>query len=206
MDTNLHYPFTLPPLPYSYSALEPYIDSRTMQLHHDKHLGKYIDNLNNILKEYPEYQHLSLEDLICQNYTLPYSIQTEVCNNAGGIVNHIMYFNIMTPSSKKEPTGSLLAAIEDQFCSFDAFKERFSTCATKLFGSGYTFLCKDKYKKLKIINLPNQSTPLLLDLKTIVLIDVWEHAYYLKYQNRRAEYIENFFNVINWDIAKEMFE
>lgn len=198
------YPFSLVPLPYAYNALEPYIDAATVKLHHDKHLKKYVDNLNDILKQFPEYQKWSLEKLILNNNSLPTEIQIPVKNNAGGVYNHNLYFSIMRPAvEKNEPIGNLKKAIINSFESLDNFYAVFKEAALKVFGSGYAWLVVDRNKELKIITTANQDVA--LNVFHIILIDVWEHAYYLKYKNRREEYINNWNNIINWDKAERNY-
>jgi Fe-Mn family superoxide dismutase len=202
---NDNYPFKLQALPYAYDALMPYIDKETMMFHHDKHLQTYVDNLNNSLKDYPDYHNLTLEELLVSLDTLPTEIRTKVQNNAGGVFNHNLYFNLMTPNAKKEPTGKIKDAINSNFGSFENFKRLFKEVALGRFGSGWAWLVKNKENQLIIVSTPNQDVPSALKVKPVLLIDVWEHAYYLKYQNRRGEYIDNFFNVINWDLVEQKF-
>jgi Fe-Mn family superoxide dismutase len=199
------YPFKLIGLPYAYNALEPYIDTETVRLHHDKHLKKYVDTLNDILSKYPEYQTWSLERLILNNSALPANIQIGVRNNAGGVYNHNLYFNIMKPGCENNvPIGNLKEAIIKTFDSLDNFYTQFKDAALKVFGSGYAWLIVDKDKELKIVTTPNQDVP--LNVFHILLIDVWEHAYYLKYKNRRDEYIMNWNNIIDWDKAEKNYD
>lgn len=202
---NEHYPFVNTPLPYAYDALEPYIDSKTMHLHHDKHLQTYIDNLNKILKDYPELQGLSLELLITNIQMLPTAIQTPVKNNAGGVYNHQFYFSNLINPSTKEPIGPLANYINWIFGSFSEFKKQFKATALSVFGSGYAWLVADKHCMLKIITTANQDTPLPQGVYPLLNLDVWEHAYYLKHFNVRADYIEDWFQVVNWDRINQMF-
>lgn len=194
-----HYQFVNPPLPYAYNALEPFIDTKTMKLHHDRHLQTYVDNLNKILKDYPEYQNLSLEELILYADSLPDSIKISVLKNAGGVYNHIFFFSILKNPSTPEPPQSLLQFINVGFGNFNQFKASFIEAALSVFGSGYAWLVIDAFGNLKIITTANQDTPLPLNLCPILCIDVWEHAYYLKHYNMRADYINDWFNVINWE-------
>lgn len=196
-----YYKFENTPLPYSHRALEPYIDARTMELHHDKHLQAYIDNLNNILSENPRYQELSLTQLLYNADKLPRNIRTDVKNNAGGVYNHQFFFNGMKNSEVKVPTGTLAKSIDKTYGSFSEFKEEFKKEALGVFGSGYTWLVVGRNYKLKIINTLNQDTPIPQNLSPILNLDVWEHAFYLKHYNRRADYIDDWFNVINWERA-----
>lgn len=193
-----HYPFINPPLPYEYDALEPYIDQLTMELHHDRHLQTYVNNLNRILEDYPEYQQLSLDELIIFSESLPDSIRQSAMNNAGGVFNHIFYFSNLQNSSTDEPPEPLLQYINETFGSFDNFKKEFTAAALSVFGSGYAWLVVDALGHLKIITTTNQNTPLSLNLCPILNIDVWEHAYYLKHYNERINYINDWFHVINW--------
>ena len=195
---NGHYPFELIPLPYEYQALEPYIDMQTMEIHHNKHLKAYVDNLNSALKDYPQYHCWSLEKLILNSNCLPCTICTAVKNNAGGVYNHNFYFNIMG-NKNNEPTGKMSKAITNSFGTQEKFKEAFKQAALTRFGSGWAWLAVDLNGKLKIVSTANQDTLLQKCLSPILLIDVWEHAYYLKYQNRRAEYVDNWFHVIDWE-------
>lgn len=195
---NEHYKFVNPPLPYPYDALEPFIDSKTMELHHDRHLQTYVDNLNNILKDYPQYQSLSLEQLLVYSYSLPTAIQTPIKNNAGGVFNHIFFFNNLKNPSTLQPESPLSAYITSTFGSYDNFQKEFTTAALSVFGSGYAWLAIDAFGQLKILTSANQDTPLTLNLCPILNLDVWEHAYYLKHYNQRAEYIKDWFHVINW--------
>lgn len=198
-------PFELPPLAYDYNALEPYIDEKTMEIHHDKHHRAYVDKLNQALSKYPELYNYSLEELLSSSNMLPSDIQTAVLNNAGGDYNHTFFWKIMSPAKGQEPSGDLKTAIERDFGSFGHFKTQFKQAALDTFGSGWTWLLKDHSGKLQIASTPNQNTPIPLGLTPIIVIDVWEHAYYLKNQNRRNEYIDSWFNVINWDYAGELY-
>jgi len=200
--------FTLPALPYSYDALEPYIDARTMEIHHSKHHGGYVDNLNAAIANYPEFSNKSLEELIGGLQQLPEAIRTAVRNNGGGHWNHSFFWEIMTPNASKKPSGELLKAIEAHFGTFEQFQEAFTKAALTRFGSGWAWLVVTE-GVLKIGSTPNQDNP-LMDLsefkgRPILGIDVWEHAYYLKYQNRRGEYIQNWWNVVNWDKVTEHY-
>lgn len=192
------YPFELEPLPYQYDALEPYIDAQTVEIHYNGHLKTYVDNLNKILKNNHQYQNLCLEELIMCSCILPEKIRTDILNNAGGVYNHNLYFNIM--GNKNNVPGEIMEnAINNSFGSFEQFKSIFKKSALNRFGSGYAVLASDVCGNLKIISTPNQDTILKTCLRPIMLIDVWEHAYYLKYKNKRANYIENWFNIINWE-------
>jgi len=196
----------LPALPYDYSALEPYIDEQTMHLHHDKHHATYVTNLNNALKDQSEYASLSAEDLVRRLNEVPESIRTAVRNNGGGHVNHTMFWQIMKPQGGGEPTGALASAIQSAFGSFDALKTAFNDAGTKRFGSGWAWLVLDKSGKLSVTSTANQDNPLTDGLYPVLGNDVWEHAYYLKYQNRRPEYLNAWWNVVNWDEVARRYE
>ncbi|QNK41669.1 superoxide dismutase [Caproicibacter fermentans] len=202
---NSHYPFELPPLPYSYNALEPYLDPETLKFHHDKHFKAYVDNLNQALEKLPAYQNWTLERLIRENYRLPFQVQTAVWNNAGGVYNHNLYFNLMEHPGNQEPEGKLHSAILSAFGSMDKFYQKLKTCAQSQFGSGYGWLVADCRGRLKVLNTLNQDTPLPRGFCPVLLVDVWEHAYYLQYQNRRGEYLDAFMRLINWAAAEENY-
>jgi superoxide dismutase, Fe-Mn family len=191
--------FELPPLPYAYDALEPYIDTQTMQLHHDKHHAAYVNNLNAALQSHPQFASLSIEDLMRRLNEVPESARTAVRNNGGGHVNHTMFWQIMKPNGGGEPTGELTSAIQQAFGSFDAFKTQFNDAGVKRFGSGWAWLVIDQSGKLAVISTANQDSPLMEGLYPVMGNDVWEHAYYLKYQNRRPDYLNAWWNVVNWD-------
>ena len=201
---NQKYPFVNPPLPYAYDALEPYIDAETMHLHHDAHLQTYVDNLNRTLADFPVLQQWTLTELIERLPLIPWEIRDAVRNNAGGIYNHIMYFSQMAPQGQRMPPGGKLAEMIDQrFGSFDAFKENFTTAALSVFGSGNAWLVTDRDGCLQIVTAKNQDNPLTGGLPPVLNIDVWEHAYYLKHHNRRADYIEDWFRCVNFAKAGE---
>jgi len=190
--------FELPPLPYDYNALEPYIDTQTMQLHHDKHHATYVTNLNNALKDSP-FASLQPDEVLLRINEVPDAVRTAVRNNGGGHANHSMYWQIMKPNGGGEPTGDIAQAITSSFGSFDAFKTAFNDAAAKQFGSGWAWVTLGQDGKLQITSSANQDSPLLNGVYPIMGNDVWEHAYYLKYQNRRPEYLNNWWNVVNWD-------
>ena len=198
--------YELPPLPYDYSALEPYIDTQTMQLHHDKHHQTYITNVNNALQGHDQLAAMSVDDLLRNIKQVPESIRTAVQNNAGGHSNHSMFWNIMQPNGGGEPTGNLASAIQQAFGSFDAFKTAFNDAGTKRFGSGWAWLVLDTNGKLQVISTANQDSPLMSGMYPVMGNDVWEHAYYLKYQNRRPEYLNAWWNVVNWDAIAHRYE
>lgn len=196
--------YQLPKLPYGYDALEPYIDVETMHIHHEKHHNTYVTNLNAAIEKHPELGSKSIEELIADIDALPEDIRTAVRNNGGGHANHTFFWEIMAPKAGGEPVGELKTAIDEAFGSFTDFKAKFKAAATTRFGSGWAWLVL-KDGKLEIISTPNQDSPLMEGLAPILGLDVWEHAYYLNYQNRRPDYIEAFFSVINWDKVAERF-
>ncbi|MGC2872920.1 superoxide dismutase [Ihubacter sp. rT4E-8] len=201
MEENLkqHYPFVNPPLPYAYDALEPFIDEKTMKLHHDAHLQTYVDNLNDIISKYPSLHNWSLEQLIIGNNQLPWEIQEGVRNNAGGVYNHILYFSRLAPINETiPPSGNLLLLMEKRFGGFDAFKQEFKRAASTVFGSGYVWLVTDQNGQLQIVTTANQDNPLASGFHPIIALDLWEHAYYLKHYNKRADYIENWFHLLSF--------
>lgn len=201
---NQNYPFENPPLPYDYDALEPYIDTGTMILHHDAHLQTYIDNLNNLLKGYPQFQKMTLTGLIQNTETMPYQIAEGVKNNAGGAYNHIMHFNQMTPTENCRGMGEKLAGlVQRRFGSADRMREELKKAALSVFGSGNAWLVTDRYGALQVVTTSNQDNPFASGLRPLLIIDVWEHAYYLKHYNKRAEYIDDFFHVIDWSKVAE---
>ena len=187
----------LPPLPYDFAALEPHIDAQTMQIHHGKHHQAYVNNLNAALEKHPELQSKSAEDLIKNLSAVPEGIRTAVRNNGGGHVNHTAFWKQMAPKAGGEPTGALADAIKSAFGGFDTFKDQFSKAGVGRFGSGWAWLI-DANGKLSIESTPNQDNPISEGKKAILGLDVWEHAYYLKYQNRRPDYIAAWWNVVNW--------
>lgn len=195
---NEHYPFQNPPLPYPYDTLKPFIDEKTMKVHHSRYLQTYVDNLNRTLKDYPEYQNLSLEQLLIYADSLPDSIAVPVKRNAGGVYNHICFFWGMSSSGMKLPTNPLSGYMTSSFGSFDAFCKTFIDAALSVFGSGYAWLTLDAFGKLKIVTTANQDTPLTLKLYPILTLDLWEHAYMLKHLNDKASYVRDWFEVVNW--------
>lgn len=197
-------PFTLPPLPYGYNALEPHIDTETMQLHHDKHHAGYVTNLNKALEKYPDLQNKSLTELLQNIDQVPEDIRTAVRNNAGGHFNHTMYWTIMSPKGGGQPSGKLGEAINKSFGSFAAFQQAFEEAGAKRFGSGWVWLVQAPSGELKITTTPNQDAP-FSEGKIIMGNDVWEHAYYLKHRNRRPEYLKTWWNVANWPEINRRF-
>jgi Fe-Mn family superoxide dismutase len=196
----------LPPLPYANNALEPHIDETTMMIHHDRHHNAYVTNLNAALDKHAELHSKSLNDLIGDLNSVPEDIRTAVRNNGGGHANHSLFWETIAPNAGGAPTGALAAAIDSDLGGFDKFKEAFAAAATTRFGSGWAFLVVGKDGKLKVYSLPNQDSPIMEGETPILGLDVWEHAYYLKYQNKRPDYIQAFFNVINWAEVGKRYE
>ena len=196
--------FETPDLPYAYNALEPHIDEATMKVHHDKHHVGYTSKLNKAV-DGTEYASMAAEELVAKRDSLPESIRGAVRNAGGGHVNHNLFWTVMSPNGGGEPAGKLAEAIDSAFGGLDAFKEKFSAAATGRFGSGWAWLVVNN-GKLEITSTPNQDSPLSEGMTPILGLDVWEHAYYLKYQNRRADYIQAFFNVVNWDQVAKNYE
>jgi len=195
----------LPKLPYAYDALEPFIDAQTMEIHHAKHHATYVSKLNEVLENYKELQDKTVEELLRSLNYAPDLIRNSIRNFGGGHYNHSFFWKILGPANKNSllPTGELLEAINNNFGSFEAFKKQFTISAITLFGSGWTWLVVDESQKLLVINTANQESPINLNLKPLLALDLWEHAYYLKYQNRRAEYIEAWWHVVNWKKVEE---
>jgi Fe-Mn family superoxide dismutase len=197
--------FEVPQLSYAFDALEPFIDKETMQLHHDKHHQAYVDKLNDALKDHPDLASMPILDLLQNPDKIPEDIRTKVRNNGGGHANHTMFWKIMAPKGGGVPTGTLLEAINSAFSSFEKFQEEFSNQALNHFGSGWAWLTLEN-NKLHVCTTPNQDTPIMKGNKAILGLDVWEHAYYLKYQNRRAEYIKAWWSVVNWPHVQKHFD
>jgi Fe-Mn family superoxide dismutase len=197
-------PYTLPPLPYPYEALEPHIDAETMHFHHDKHHQAYITNANKLLADQPELAKLTPEELLVRLNEAPEAIRTGLRNNVGGHYNHSLFWLMMSPKGGGEPSGALATAIEKSFGSFAEFQKQFQEAALKRFGSGWAWLV-EKDGKLAIVSTPNQDPPLLDGQTALLGLDVWEHAYYLKYQNRRPDYATAWWNVVNWPFVEERF-
>lgn len=197
---------TLPELPYGFDALEPHIDAETMQIHHDKHHATYVKNLNDALEKYPELFEKSLEELLKNLSDVPEEIKTVVQNNGGGHYNHSMFWQIMKPNGGGEPSGQLVSEINKYFGTFEEFKKKFNETGTKRFGSGWVWLVRNKDGKLEIMTTPNQDNPMSQGHYPIMGNDVWEHAYYLKYRNARADYLKAWWNVLNWEEINKRFE
>lgn len=198
--------YTLPKLPYAYDALEPHIDARTMEIHHTKHHQAYVNNVNAALEGHADLANLSVEDLMSHITSVPENIRTAVRNNGGGHANHTMFWSIMKPGGGGNPKGELAKAIEQQLGGFDAFKQALTKAALGRFGSGWAWLTLNGDHKLLVEDTANQDSPLMQGHFPVLGIDVWEHAYYLKYQNRRPEYVEAWFNTIDWDAVTERYQ
>lgn len=200
------YPFVVRPLPYEYDALVPVLDEETLHFHHDKHYKTYVDNLNSVLADYPELQRLSLKELLIGIETLPAQARTPIRNNGGGVYNHELYFDSMKNPVGQEPDGALAAAIDRDFGSYKQWKDQMKQAAVSKFGSGWAWLLTDSKGQLSIVQTANQDVPDLKEYTPVFLVDVWEHAYYLQYQNRRADYVEGWFDLINWRKAAKRYE
>lgn len=198
--------FELPPLPYSYEGLEPYIDARTVEIHYTKHHATYLNNCNKALEKYPDLVNESIESLLSDLGKVPEEIRTVVKNNGGGFYNHNLYWENMRTPTPGDPKGKLLEAIQKTFGDLSKFKEEVEKAGLGRLGSGYSWLCQKKDGSLVVISTLNQDCPLSDGLKPLLVVDVWEHAYYLKYQNRRAEYLTNWWNLVNWSVVEKRFE
>jgi len=197
--------FTLPPLAYPYQSLERYLDEATMRIHHDKHHAAYVENLNKALEGQEKFSSMAVEELIKSLDQIPEDIKNKVRNNGGGHANHSLFWQLLSPKHSQQPQGGLLAAIKAEFGSFPSFQEKFSQAALGRFGSGWVWLIAEN-GQLKIVDTPNQDSPLMEKKYPILGLDVWEHAYYLKYQNRRADYIKAWWNVVNWEKVGKLFD
>jgi len=198
--------FTLPDLPYAYNALEPHIDEMTMRIHHDKHHKAYMDKFNTALEKYPDLYKKTVEEILSDLNSVPEDARTAVKNNGGGYYHHSIFWKMMKPNGGGLPKGKVGEAINKTFGSFEKFKEEFTNKSATHFASGWTWLVKDKKNSLSIISTPNQDSPITQGLTPLLGIDNWEHAYYLNYQNLRPEYIEAWWNIVNWDYAERMFK
>lgn len=198
--------FVLPPLGFPFDALEPYIDKETMIIHYTKHHQTYVNNLNAALEGHPELSNLSLTKLLSNLRTLPKDIRTKVQNNGGGHYNHSLFWKILTPGGSTQPVGNLKKAIEHELNGFEAFKMQLSDAAANHFGSGWAWLVLNRQKKLQVTSMNNQDNPVMIGKIPLLGLDVWEHAYYLKYQNRRPEYIKNVFHLFNWDFVSKRYD
>jgi Fe-Mn family superoxide dismutase len=197
--------FNLAPLPYDFNALNPAIDAQTVELHYTKHHNGYLNNLNSALEKYPELFEKNVEEILSDLSQIPMEIKTAVRNNGGGFYNHTIYWSILSPNSQSTPLPGLASAIESHFGDFQTFKSKFETAGLGRFGSGWVWLSKKPSQELVLHTTPNQDTPLALGLIPIIGIDVWEHAYYLKYQNKRGEYLSNIWEILNWEQAEKNF-
>jgi Fe-Mn family superoxide dismutase len=198
--------FELPPLKYAFNAIEPAIDAMTMEIHHDKHHAAYVTNLNKALESAPDLQGKSIEWILRNIQQVPEGIRTAVRNNGGGHFNHTLFWDWIAPGGSKNPSGALANEINSTFGSYDSFVEKFSTAAATRFGSGWAWLVVDGEKKLQVLSTANQDSPLMDGQVPVLGLDVWEHAYYLKYQNRRPEYIKNFWSIVNWDYVNSLYQ
>jgi Fe-Mn family superoxide dismutase len=199
-------PFKLPPLGYGYDALEPHIDAQTMMIHHDRHHAAYVNAINEFAKQVPELGTTPIEQTLVDAAYIPLTIQQAVRNNLGGHWNHSFFWELMTPGGAKEPSSELKSAIDSSWRDVNDFKERLSAAGVARFGSGWAWLVVNKDKKVELVTTANQDTPVALGAKAIIGVDVWEHAYYLKYQNRRPDYLKAWWNTVNWDKASENFK
>jgi superoxide dismutase, Fe-Mn family len=199
------YPFKLPELGYAYDALEPHIDAKTMEIHHSKHHAAYTNNLNAALEKYPDLQKREAEDLIRNILQVPDDARGPIRNNGGGYINHNLFWEIMTPGGSNKPTGKLAKDIDSTFGGFDAFKESVQKAGVGRFGSGWAWLTVDAGGKLQVTSTANQDSPISDGLTPLLGVDVWEHAYYLKYQNKRPDYITAWWNVVNWDVVAQKY-
>lgn len=198
--------FELPALNFAFNALEPYIDARTMEIHHDKHHGTYVTNLNKALESAPEWYDRPIEEVVRRLNEIPETIRTAVRNNGGGHLNHSLFWEWLTPGGSKTPVGAVSREIDSTFGNFDGFVEQFSAAAMGRFGSGWAWLVLDGSKKLAIYSTANQDSPVTDGHIPLLGLDVWEHAYYLNYQNRRADYVKAFWSVVNWDVVEEKYQ
>lgn len=198
-------PFTLPPLPYPYNALEPYIDTLTMEIHHDRHHAAFVANLNRAVADYPDVATMSVDDMLKNLNAIPEKVRTTVRNNGGGHINHSLFWEMLSPEGGK-PSGDLANAINSTFGSYDKFKENFTTAALGIFGSGWAWLVISPNRQLTIVTTPNQDAPVIQGLQPLLGIDMWEHAFYLKHQNRRADYVAAFYHVANWDFVSKRYK
>jgi len=199
-------PFELPKLSYDYDALEPVIDAKTMEIHHTKHHAGYTNKLNAALEKHAELENLSIEDILRKLDDIPEDVSLAIKNNGGGFYNHSLYWEVMTPGGASKPEGNLHDMIKENFGSFDELKETFQTEALGRFGSGWAWLTADANKDLEVLSTPNQDSPLSIGLIPILGIEVWEHAYYLNYQNKRADYVKAWWDIVNWDIVSAKYQ
>jgi Fe-Mn family superoxide dismutase len=198
--------FELPPLKYAFNAIEPVIDAMTMEIHHDKHHAAYVANLNKALESAPNLQGMPVDAILRNIQQVPEGIRTAVRNNGGGHFNHTLFWDWIAPGESKAPSGALADDINGTFGSYDSFVEKFSNAAVTRFGSGWAWLVVDGSKKLQVLSTANQDSPLMDGQTPVLGLDVWEHAYYLKYQNRRPEYVKNFWGIVNWDVVASLYK
>ena len=198
--------FKLPELNYSYDALEPHIDKQTMEIHHTKHHQAYVDKLNQALEKYPEFQNMEIEEILKSLDKLPEDIKAAVRNNGGGHYNHDLFWKIMSPDGERKPVGELAKKIDEKFGDFESFKAKFKDDSVGRFGSGWGWLVLNSDNSIDIVSTPNQDNPISEGKKVIFGLDVWEHAYYLKYMNKRPDYIDAWWNVVNWSIIEERYQ
>lgn len=198
-------PFQLPPLPYPTDALEPFYDKATLEIHHGKHHAAYVDKLNKAIEGIPRLEGKTIEAILADLDTIPEKTRQAVINNGGGHANHALFWTILGKGKGGEPKGMVAEAIQKDFGSFAEFKKIFATRATEMFGSGWTFLVQDQAGKLLVVNYPNQDSPISKQQKPLLLVDLWEHAYYLKWQNKRPEWVETWWNIVDWDKVEELF-
>jgi Fe-Mn family superoxide dismutase len=203
---GIRYPYSLPKLNFAYDSLEPHLDAETLQIHHTKHHQTYIDNVNKALLEVPEFQKYTIEELLTNLDALPVSIRERVRNNAGGHISHMLFWDLLSPTSDQKPTDTIVTEINKNFGSFEKFKEEFTKIALGHVGSGWTWLCLTPRKELVIMATLNHDTPLAKGYYPILVVDVWEHAYYLKYRNKRTDFIANWWNVVNWQHVEKLYE
>lgn len=197
--------YILPPLPYSFGALEPYVDALTMEIHHDRHHQTYIDNLNAAIEKYPELAKIPLDKLLVDLEFVPAEIRTTIRNHGGGTYNHNFFWQIMSPKGGGTPNGPLIELIKQRFGNFETFQNQFNSTAKSVFGSGWAWLVVDAQGELQIMPTVNQDSPLMFNARPVLGLDVWEHAYYLKYQNRRPDYINAWWHIVNWEQATENY-
>ena len=198
--------FKLPELNYSYDALEPHIDKQTMEIHHTKHHQAYVDKLNQALEKYPEFQNMEIEEILKSLDKLPEDIKAAVRNNGGGHYNHDLFWRIMSPDGERQPVGELAKKIDEKFGDFESFKAKFKDASVGRFGSGWGWLVLNSDNSIDIVSTPNQDNPISEGKKVIFGLDVWEHAYYLKYMNKRPDYIDAWWNVVNWSIIEDRYQ
>ena len=197
--------YQLPPLPYPTDALEPFYDKATLEIHHGKHHAAYVEKLNKAIEGIPAFQDKTIEEVLMDLDAVPHGMRQAIINNGGGHANHSLFWTLLARDKGGEPQGKIAAAIEKEFGSFPEFKRKFTAMALELFGAGWTFLAQDQDGKLQIMNLPNQDSPISKRQKPLLLVDLWEHAYYLKWQNRRPEWVESWWKIVDWDRVEQLY-